>query len=52
MVGSSMIVQGSLCVLFALAIIAAPELLAYIVAAFFLLFGLGLIATGWKLRRW
>ena len=48
--GPSLIVNGLLCILFGLAILAAPELLAYIVAAFLLFVGTSLLIAGWKMR--
>jgi len=44
--------SGLLCILFGIAIISAPELLAYIVAIFFILLGASLFVTGWRMRKW
>ena len=48
----SLILNGLLCMLFGLAILAAPELLAYIVATFLIVVGASLLAMGWKARKW
>ncbi len=40
-----------ICIVFGLAIIEAPELLAYIVATFFIMTGISLLLTWWKLFR-
>ena len=50
--GSSLMTSGLLCILFGIAIISAPELLAYIVAIFFILLGASLFVTGWRMRKW
>jgi uncharacterized membrane protein HdeD (DUF308 family) len=49
--GSSLLVNGVLCMLFGLAILAAPELLAYIVASFMIIVGASLIISWWRIRR-
>ena len=49
--GSGLLLSGILCVLFGLAIIADPALLAYIVATFFIVTGVSLLTAWWKLRR-
>ena len=49
--GSSLLINGVLCMLFGLAILAAPELLAYIVASFMIIVGASLIISWWKIRR-
>ena len=49
-VGSSLLGAGLLCILFGLAIIAAPELLAYFVASFLLLIGCTLVGIWWRMR--
>lgn len=51
MVRSSLLLLGVVCVLFGIAIIEAPELLAYIVATFFIVTGVSLLLTWWKLYR-
>jgi len=48
---SWLLLLGIICVLFGLAIIEAPELLAYIVATFFIMTGVSLLLTWWKLYR-
>lgn len=50
-IGSGLLSGGLLSLLFGLAIIAAPELLAYIVASFFIVTGVSLLMTWWSLRR-
>lgn len=50
--GSSLMTSGALCILFGIAIIAAPELLAYIVAMFLILLGISLFVAGWGMRKW
>lgn len=49
--GSSLLTFGLFCLLFGLAILAAPELLAYLVAGFLILIGVTLLSLWWKLRR-
>lgn len=49
-VGSGLLTAGLLSLLFGLAIIMAPELLAYIVASFFIVTGVSLLMTWWTLR--
>jgi len=49
--GSSLLFTGLLSVFFGLAVIARPELLAYIVASFFIITGLSLLSVWWSLRR-
>ncbi len=51
MFGSSLLTMGVLSLGFGLAIIAAPELLAYIVASFFIVTGVSLLMTWWQLRK-
>lgn len=48
--GSGLLTAGLLSLLFGLAIIMAPELLAYIVASFFIVTGVSLLMTWWTLR--
>lgn len=48
--GSSILMNGVLCVLFGIAILTSPELLAYIVAGFFIFFGISLIMMWWKIK--
>lgn len=50
-IGSGLLTGGLLSLIFGLAIIAAPELLAYIVASFFVVTGISLLLTWWSLRR-
>jgi uncharacterized membrane protein HdeD (DUF308 family) len=49
--GAGLLFNGILCVAFGLAVLAAPELLAYLVAVFLIILGSTLIAAGWKLRQ-
>lgn len=49
-VRSGLLSTGLLSLFFGLAIIAAPELLAYIVASFFVVMGVSLLLTWWNLR--
>lgn len=48
---SGMLVMGLLSLVFGLAIIAAPELLAYIVASFFIVTGISILSAWWSLRK-
>jgi len=48
---SSLLLLGIVCVLFGIAIIEAPELLAYIVATFFIVTGVSLLMTWCKMYR-
>ncbi len=48
---SWLLLLSIVCIVFGLAIIEAPELLAYIVASFFILTGVSLLLTWWKLFR-
>ena len=48
--GSSLLVTSLLCLLFGSAILAAPELLAYIVATFLILAGVILFMFWWRVR--
>jgi uncharacterized membrane protein HdeD (DUF308 family) len=49
--GTGFLLNGAISVLFGFMILAAPELLAYIVAVFFILMGITLMMTGWKIRQ-
>lgn len=49
--GSGFLFNGLLCVFFGLAILAAPELLAYFVATILLIIGASMLTTWWKIRR-
>lgn len=50
-IGSSFLSGGILALAFGIAILIAPDLLAYLVAIFFIVMGLSLIGTWWNLRR-
>ena len=49
--GGSLLFNGLLCVFFGLAILAAPELLAYFVATLLIIMGTSMLIAGWKLRK-
>ena len=49
--GSSLMTSGALCILFGIAIIAAPELLAYIVATFLIFIGVWMLMAWYRLRK-
>jgi hypothetical protein len=48
--GSGMLLFGSMSVLFGLAILAAPDLLAYLVASFFIAVGASLLLAWYRIR--
>lgn len=50
-IGAGLLSLGLLSLLFGIAVFAAPQLLAYIVASFFVIVGLSMIATWWRLRH-
>ncbi|HVW66643.1 MAG TPA: DUF3096 domain-containing protein [Candidatus Peribacteraceae bacterium] len=49
-IGTSFLSGGILALAFGIAILIAPDLLAYLVAIFFIVMGLSLIGTWWNLR--
>lgn len=49
--GTGFLFNGLLCVFFGLAILAAPELLAYFVATILLIIGTSMLTTWWKIRK-
>jgi len=49
--GGGFLFNGLLCVIFGLAILAAPELLAYFVATILLIIGVSMLTTWWKIRN-
>jgi uncharacterized membrane protein HdeD (DUF308 family) len=49
--GSSFLMLGLLSIFFGLAIISAPELLAYMVAGFFIIAGIWMLMFWWNLRK-
>ncbi|MDP7069654.1 MAG: hypothetical protein QF815_03930 [Candidatus Peribacteraceae bacterium] len=51
MFGNGFLFNGLLCVFFGLAILAAPELLAFFVATILLVIGASLLTTWWKIRN-
>ena len=50
-VGQGLLLNGLICVAFGLAVLAAPELLAYLVAIVLIVLGVSLLSTWWKLRK-
>lgn len=50
-IGNGLLFNGLLCCFFALAILSAPELLAYFVAVILLVMGTSMLTAWWKLRR-
>lgn len=48
--GNGLLINGILCIVFGIAILAAPELLAYIVSTFLIIVGISLIAASKKIR--
>ena len=48
--GPGLLFNGIICILFGIAILMAPELLAYIVATFLIIIGVSLLAMWWKVR--
>lgn len=49
--GKTFLTGGLLCTLFGIAILIQPDLIAYLVATFFLVIGLSLLGTWWKMRQ-
>ncbi len=49
--GNGLLFNGLLCVFFGLAILAAPDLLAYFVATILLIIGTSILTTWWKIRN-
>lgn len=49
--GSSLFMLSILSIGFGLAILSAPELLAYLVAGFFIFTGLWMLGLWWKIKR-
>lgn len=48
--GPSLLMAGIVCILIGLAVIAAPELIAYFVAGIFIFVGLSLLGAWWRMR--
>jgi uncharacterized membrane protein HdeD (DUF308 family) len=48
--GNGLLINGILCIVFGIAILAAPELLAYIVATLLIIVGFSLVAASKKIR--
>lgn len=48
--GNGLLFNGLLCVFFGIAILAAPELLAYFVAVILLVIGTSLLSAWWRVR--
>lgn len=51
MIGKSFLTGGLLCTLFGIMILIQPDLIAYLVATFFIVIGVSLLGTWWKLGR-
>ncbi len=49
--GSGMLSLGLLSLLFGLLVFLAPELLAYLVASFFVILGASMVSMWWRMRR-
>ncbi len=49
--GGSLLFNGLLCFVFGIAILAAPNLLAYFVATILLIMGTSLLTAWWKIRN-
>ncbi len=49
--GSSLLSAAIVCLAFGIAILINPDLIAYLVAFFFILVGLSLLGTWWNMRR-
>ena len=49
--GGSLLFNGLLCVFFGIAILAAPNLLAYFVATMLLIMGTSLLTAWWKIKN-
>ncbi len=49
--GKAFLFNGLLCVFFGLAILAAPELLAYFVATILLIIGVSMLSTWYKIKK-
>ena len=50
MLSSSLLITGLLALLFGIAILIQPDLIAYLVATFFIVIGLSLLGTWWRLK--
>ena len=50
--GGGLLFNGLLCVFFGLAILAAPDLLAFFVAAILIIIGVSILSAWWKVRNW
>jgi uncharacterized membrane protein HdeD (DUF308 family) len=51
MMGKTFLTGGLIALLFGIAILIQPDLIAYLVATFFIVIGLSLLGTWWRLRR-
>lgn len=51
MFASSILTSGLMALLFGIAILINPDLIAYLVATFFIVIGLSLLGTWWKMRQ-
>jgi hypothetical protein len=50
MLSTSLLSIGLLALLFGIAILIQPDLIAYIVATFFIVIGLSLLGTWWRMK--
>jgi len=50
--GGGLLFNGLLCVFFGLAVLAAPELLAYFIATLLIVLGASMLTTWWKIQQW
>ncbi len=50
--GGSLLFNGILFICFGLAVLAAPELLAYFIATLLIIFGASLLTAWWKIQQW
>lgn len=51
LLGKSFLTSGLLSLLFGIMILIQPDLIAYLVATFFIVIGVSLLGTWWKLGR-
>ena len=51
MLSSSLLSAGLLSLAFGIAVLVAPDLLAYLVATFFIIMGISFVSTWWNLRK-
>lgn len=46
-----LMLYGTICLVFGIAILLAPQLLAFIVATLLIFVGLTMLTTGWRIRK-